>query len=296
MPVTSTCPVCGDNNSRLFLDGEDRLDICSVGSSRSLLSPGRILRCNKCRLAFRSFRPTIDELGQLYRDADDSIYEAELANRFRTAERHRRIVARYQRLPGSMIDVGCASGAFLRVMADAGWKVTGVEPSASQCARARKVLENRGEIKEEVLERAELPQGVDLVTMWDVLEHVGDPVSFLSGGSDLLRKEGLLILNVPFIDSVLARSLKSKWPLLLAEHLNYFTAQSLRLCASKANLDVIALGHRPVSFSMGYVLYRLSQHGLPGAKAISTLLKSTRMDALSVPIWMGEIYAVCRRK
>ena len=178
MPISSQCPVCRSADTRLFLDGDDSLSDHSVGSSRVKLSPGRILRCNACGLAFRSLRPLPEELSKLYRNADDTVYEAELPNRFRTAQRHRRIVERYHRDPGRLIDVGSASGAFLRIMADAGWCVIGVEPSASQCERAKRILAGRGEIRQDVLETADLPSDVDLVTLWDVLEHVTEPASF----------------------------------------------------------------------------------------------------------------------
>ena len=236
-----------------------------------------------------------EELARLYRDADDAVYEAELPSRFRTGLRHRQIVEHYQSGPGVMVDVGSASGAFLRIMADAGWTVIGVEPSRSQCERARRILDGRGEIREGVLETAQLPAGVNLVTLWDVLEHVSEPTSFLTQCADLLDKNGLLALNVPRIDSWIARAMGSRWPLLLAEHLNYFTLKSLSICASAAGLEVIASGSRPVSFSLGYVCYRLSQHGLPTGGAVSALRK-IRLQSKSIPIWMGEIYVVCRRR
>jgi SAM-dependent methyltransferase len=296
MPVCAECPVCGNKSTKLLLDGDDELGVNSVGSSRTKLSPGRILQCERCGLAFRSFRPKPEELARLYRDANNSVYEAELPNRFKTARRHRRIVERYRKQPGVMIDVGSASGAFLRTMADAGWKVLGVEPSASQCARAKEVLGIRGEVKQTVLENAELPAQADLVTLWDVLEHVTDPVGFLAQCAAPLYQGGLLFLNVPRIDSFISRSLGPRWPLLLAEHLNYFSAKSLRLCVHKAGLEVIAFGSRPVSFSLGYLAYRLSQHALPGAGTAATILKKIGADGVSIPIWMGEVFAVCRRR
>jgi hypothetical protein len=136
---------------------------------------------------------------------------------------------------------------------------------------------------------------VDLVTLWDVLEHVTDPVPFLRLSAAPLKKTGHLILNVPRIDSWIARATGSKWPLLLAEHLNYFSYKGLRACAAQAGLEVLASGSRPVSFSLEYVLYRLSQHGFPGTKAASGALRSVGLGRAALPVWMGEMLAVCRR-
>ena len=292
----SRCPVCNSTRTALFLEGEDRLAAESVGSSRTTLSHGRILRCSECGLCFRAFRPTAEQLGDLYREADDSVYEAEAENRMKTAQRHRKFVSRYFQHPGSVIDVGCASGVFLSVMADAGWKAFGVEPSSSQCRRAQELLRDRAVVDCRTLETATLPEGVDLVTIWDVLEHVPDPVEFLRLSQNLLRSGGYLILNTPRIDSVIARLLGGRWPLLLAEHLNYWTAGSLRECAKRAGLELVDTGSRPVSFSTGYVLHRLSQHGIPLTWQARELGRSLGFSlTASIPIWMGEIVAVLRK-
>jgi hypothetical protein len=84
------------------------------------------------------------------------------------------------------------------------------------------------------------------------------------------------------------------WPLLLAEHLNYFTVKSLRVCAADAGLSLIAWGTRPVSFSFDYVLFRLSQHGLPTG-VVSKFASAVGLEQKAIPIWMGEVYAIYRR-
>jgi SAM-dependent methyltransferase len=294
MAIISQCPVCGHSETSLFLDGDDSLIEKSIGSSRQKLSPGRILRCQNCGLAFRSFRPSPEEVARLYRQADDKVYETELPNRFRTARRHQAIVERFAKGPGRLIDVGCASGSFLRVMADQGWDVIGVEPSPSQVARATELLAGRGQIHQDILEHADLPESVNLLTLWDVLEHVVEPRSFLTRCAGLLEQDGVLALSVPRIDSFIATAMGRSWPLLLAEHLNYFTVKSLRMCATDAGLKMIAWGTRPVSFSLNYVLFRLSQHGLPTG-LLSKFASAVGLEHKAINIWMGEVYAICRR-
>lgn len=293
--TSGQCPVCNSFDSTLYLDGEDAIAPESVGSSRSKLSPGRILKCHNCGLCFRSLRPTPAQLADLYRVADDQVYEAETANRVKTAERHRKRISRYIQPPGAILDIGSASGAFLRLMVDTGWEAYGVEPSSSQCEKARRVLGSEAVIQECVLENAVLPGNFDVITLWDVLEHVTEPVVFLKHCSDLLRPGGYLFLNTPRIDSAMARTLGERWPLLLAEHLNYFTVESLRIGAQKSNLALVATGQRPVSFSIGYILHRLSQHNFPLIDAASRLAKLFRAEPLAIPIWMGEVFAVMRK-
>jgi SAM-dependent methyltransferase len=287
------CPVCNGFEAELYLDGDDsEIDPKSVGSSRTLLSHGRLLRCTSCGLVFRSFRPTSGQLSNLYRVADDITYEAEMPNRLRTARRHQRIVERHVLCNGSLLDVGCASGAFLRLMRESGWSVTGVEPSLAQARRAVEALGEGANIQQCVLQEASLKGGFDLVTMWDVLEHVTSPSEFLGLAAAQLRPGGYLVLNVPRIDSVAARLLRSRWPVLLAEHLCYFTVPSLRVCGERAGLRLIHEGQRPAAFSLGYIFFRAGQHHIPGSALIGRVLNALGASNWSIPVWIGEIYAV----
>ncbi len=280
----------------MYIDGDDKeISLESVGSSRTLLSHGRILRCKSCGLAYRSFRPHSEQLGRLYRAADDSRYEAEMPNRWRTAKRHKQIIDAYVREPGSLLDVGCASGAFLRVMRDAGWDGEGVEPSESQFSRASKLLGESSSIQQCTLQDASLSRDYDLVTLWDVLEHVTEPAAFLQLASSHLKTFGYLALNVPRVDGVIARALGSRWPLLLAEHLNYFTLPSLRLCGKSAGLRLIHTGQRPSAFSLGYIFFRAAQHNIPGSALLSRTLNGLKISEWSIPVWLGEIYAVFQK-
>jgi len=290
------CPICASENLRVFLDGEElELTPERIGSSRALLSYGRILRCNDCTFGFRQFRPSDEQLASLYAKADASVYEQEMAGRRWSAEKNAGIVLRHRAVPGRILDVGCASGTFLQVMLEHGWNGDGVEPSTVQFAIASKVLTDRCGLHHCSLQEAKLEGRFDVLSLWDVLEHVADPLGFLEQCKELLTRGGLIVLNVPDLDSVQARLLGRRWPLLLAEHLNYFNRDSLRQCAARAGLDWVATGRRPVAFSSGYILYRLSQHRFPLAATLRTLVGTLALANIRIPIWMGERYAVLQR-
>lgn len=290
----SKCPVCGSLRVALYLDGDDELSPQSVGSSRIKLSHGRILKCRDCGLAFRSHRPSPEELALLYRSAGDEVYEAELPNRRRTAARHQQVVQQYRPDAGRVLDVGCASGLFLKAMANVGWNVYGVEPSSLQFERARKLLGPDAQICQCTLQEVQMPK-MDVVTLWDVLEHVEDPLGFMQLCASHLDRGGLLVLNVPRIDSPTARILGGRWPLLLAEHLNYFTKESLAKCGEQSGLSLRQVGSRPVSFSIRYIAYRLQQHGVPLAAFAEGTLAKVGLGRAAVPIRMGEMLAVLER-
>jgi SAM-dependent methyltransferase len=292
---TLACPACGGLAAEVYLDVEDRPPAAAeFGSSRRRIVPGKILRCRSCGFGFRQTRLDPAELAEVYRRMDTAVYESELAGRERTARSHLRILERYV-TGGRLLDVGCASGLFLRGAADAGWQVTGVEPSERLCRRARAALQGRGEIHCATLEESRLQPGFDAVTLWDVLEHLAEPVTVLERCAGLLKPDGFLFANVPDLDSLEARLLGRRWPLLLPEHLNYFNRSSLRVCGARAGLRLVRFGRRAAWFSVAYIAYRLKQHGVPGSAALKKLA-ATRLGRILAPVRLGETFGVWKRE
>ena len=231
-------------------------------------------------------------MARLYADLDIDIYQSELRGRQATANRHLGIIRRYSR-PSRLLDIGCASGMFLRRAAADGWSVVGVEPSQQLSRLAKENLDGRGEIIPTTLQTASLTGAAfDVVTMWDVLEHVPEPAEFLRTAASLLRPGGHLFVNVPDLDSLQARLLGARWPLLLPEHLNYFNRGSLAYCGKQAGLLALHMGRRKASFSVEYILYRLRQHGVLGASAISRLAVRLGAGRIVIPVSLGELYVV----
>ena len=236
--------------------------------------------------------PSDEELERLYARMDPTLYESEQAGRLRTAVTHARIVQRYL-ASGRLLDVGCASGHFLDAASGAGFEVVGVEPSEGAVARARERLRGRGVVHHATLQGARLdPASFEGVTLWDVLEHVVDPKAFLSEVTALVRPGGFVLANVPDIGSLPARFMGSRWPLLLPEHLVYFTAASLRAAGEACGLAWVGSGRRLGWFSLGYVLRRLAEHGVPGSRLASGW---THRAGLSIPVPLGELYGVWRK-
>ncbi|MGA7521997.1 MAG: class I SAM-dependent methyltransferase [Acidobacteriaceae bacterium] len=291
-----SCPLCGQSGIQVYRPGgEGQLQHDSLGSSRTHVSHGTLLRCSDCSFVFSELRPADEDLHKLYREMDTTAYERESAGRQRTARVHLGIVQRYTR-KGELLDVGCASGAFLHEAAESGWTVTGIEPAAVLCEKARGALGGRGRVLCSTLQGANLPpSSFDALTLWDVLEHVSDPVDFLTRCGALLRPNGFLFANVPDISTLPARILGDRWPLLLPEHLNYFDRASLRVCGDRAGLRWIAFGKRPTRFTLEYIFFRMSQHRIPGTSSGYRLLRKSRPGQICLPVHIGESYGVWQR-
>jgi SAM-dependent methyltransferase len=293
----NTCPICESDSIRTYVDAPDEtLSPISLGSSRSAVSHGTILRCQSCGFGFLASRLSEEQLAELYSELDDRLYEAEAEGRVRTAIQHLKIVHRFI-ASGSLLDVGCASGAFLQLCAQNGFRVTGVEPATGLAKKAKEGLSGRGEVLCATLQNASLPPAsFDVLTLWDVLEHVPEPMEFLQLCGSLLKAHGYLFANVPDLGSFQAKVFGGRWPLLLPEHLNYFTRKSLALCAEKAGFGLLCLGRREAFFTVGYILHRLSQHKIPGATLCKQLVDSMRLNRQIVPVPLGETYGAWKRR
>jgi hypothetical protein len=161
-------------------------------------------------------------------------------------------------------------------------------------AVARENLAGSGQIECATLENSTLCPPFDVVTLWDVLEHVPDAIQFLTACRGLLNSGGYLFLNVPDLDSLEAKILGSRWPLLLPEHLNYFNRPSLLSCGENAGLKLLRVGRRKVWFSLRYIQSRLSQHRLTGTNLLRAVT-DTELGRTVIPVSLGETYAVWRR-
>ena len=154
---------------------------------------------------------------------------------------------RYVRPPGSVLDVGCAVGLFLRVAQERGWTAIGVERSAWAAEYGRRTwgLNILLDMRE-----ASRPPGYDAVTMWDVVEHLEHPHRVLEQAHSLLRDGGYLALSTVNSSSLGARRAGRDWRHLVPPlHLQYFTKASLFGLLRRAGFRPIA--HYPDGVCLG---------------------------------------------
>lgn len=135
---------------------------------------------------------------------------------------------------GRLLDFGCGNGAYLKLMADRGWKVVGVDVSTSAVERIRAQFGftvHNGTLPHIDLE----PESFDVITMWHVLEHVHDPLTVLREARQLLVPGGKIVIAVPNIDSLPFRWFGRHWfGLDLPRHLTHFTPTSISQILQRA--------------------------------------------------------------
>jgi 2-polyprenyl-3-methyl-5-hydroxy-6-metoxy-1,4-benzoquinol methylase len=169
-----------------------------------------LVRCSGCRLVFQHPQPSQAAMAALYYDDGDFAERLDGDLRDFTLLRAREKLALLDgagiRRGGDLLDVGCSSGAWLEVAGQAGWSGTGVELGAPVAERARR----RGlEVFTGTLEdaaRTDLgARRFSLITFWDVLEHLPDPLAALEIARGLLAPGGAVALTTPNVEGLYPR-------------------------------------------------------------------------------------------
>jgi 2-polyprenyl-3-methyl-5-hydroxy-6-metoxy-1,4-benzoquinol methylase len=206
----------------------------------------RVVRCS-CELVFVSPQPPRSVIEQAYDQDYYAPWEEQRNHRDQIWKERMRRVEAFQRSPGTLLDVGCGNGAFLRVAQSCGWTVTGTELSP----QAVRSLNGLSVIGGELWEAGLGDRAFDVVTCWHVIEHAADPRRVLEEMYRVLRPGGWLVLATPNIDDhlfrVAYRLARGRWPTLYEDderelHLFFFSGRTLSRLVTAAGFRVVELG------------------------------------------------------
>jgi len=267
-------------------------------------------RCGHCGHLFVHPRPSQETLDAFYMggryydkaEAEQDRLLREAAQRLRRLDR---LCLRFG-LTRRMLDVGCASGYFIKQAVDAGWQATGIDRSVTLAQRAREhaaTLVIDGILEE--LDLADSPYPV--VTAWEVVEHARDPRTFFSALVKNTVPGGLLALSTPLANGIPARMLGTKFPMLIPpEHLSLFTRRSINLLASGFGLEEVSyrsfsnLG--PASLASGFakLIFRRNIDQVSAAGRAACRLAGWALAWVPMAVdgagWGSEMEIVFRRK
>jgi 2-polyprenyl-3-methyl-5-hydroxy-6-metoxy-1,4-benzoquinol methylase len=161
-------------------------------------------------------------------------------------------------MSGKLLDVGCSLGIFLDEAQKAGWDVQGIEPS-QWCAEQGKKLFGLSIAQGTYRNIPELAQQFDVITMWDVLEHLDSPMDALRISHSALKDDGILAFSTVDIGSWYARFLGQKWPWLMTMHIYYFDRKRIRQYLEKAGFKLLQIRKYKHIVSGEYLLYKLKR-------------------------------------
>lgn len=231
----------------------------------------RIVKCMNCSLVFLHPKPSEKELKEHYRkeyffskrarDCGYTNYLKDKDNLLKTFRKRKTVIEKYK-TSGNILDVGCAAGYFLMVMKKLGWHVYGVDISSymSNIAKKRFGLKNIYNSKLEKVNFRDIR--FDVITFWDTIEHLPDPLKELNIARKILKEDGLLVIETQNINNILYKILGKKWHHFKPkEHLYHFSPKTIKILLEKSGFSIIkrksSLAGRYVSW--GFILEKMQR-------------------------------------
>ncbi|MBN1271859.1 MAG: class I SAM-dependent methyltransferase [Candidatus Aminicenantes bacterium] len=254
--IHKSCNLCRAKDTSLLFKGRDRF--------HSIPGTYHFVRCHQCGLMYLDPMPTSKELERHYpvdyipyskAIDDETNLLTRWDRRYGMYKRYRVVTQVAGREPGRVLDVGCATGNFLDAMRRyGGWQPVGVEPNrqASIYARERLGLEVfTGTLEEAGFE----DNSFDVVTMWDVLEHVTDPQATLQEVARVLRIGGILVMSLPNPETWELGLFGSYWVGWdVPRHLHLFTCDVIARYLEETGFELV----KTTSFCGRYHVFLLS--------------------------------------
>lgn len=228
-----------------------------------------------------------------YRDGGYAGFAA--ADAVRTAIAEDRLARlRSMASPGRWLDVGCSTGAFVAVASAAGLAAEGLEVSsvAVAAAQARGLTVRQGAVEDFTP-----ADPLAVVTAFDVIEHLPDPVAFARRVRPWLQRAGLLAMTLPNLASVAARVMGRHWFYYAApDHVHYFTPTTIRRLLGDAGFVDVTVHPATKPLTLDYATEQLIRM-TPVLAPLARALRAVTPRPLGRRLWplpIGEMLVTAR--
>lgn len=201
------------------------------------LEGGELICCNVCGLYFRYPQLDKSELDNLYEQGDIENWLYNKNDRFDWSQAKNWIEEKNIKNL-KVLDVGCFNGQFLSTLGNE-CKLYGIEIHEAAALKAQElgvkvVASNIDGIKS-------LNQNFDVITAFDVIEHVHNPYEFLTQLSYLLNDDGMLIISSGNTEALSWRIQKEKyWYCVISEHISFINPRWCHWAANQLNLELLS--------------------------------------------------------
>ena len=295
------CNVCGADAFEVVVPSRREpgrpVDLATVfRSSGDEPLQDQMVRCSSCGLHYVRPRLRWDLILEGYRGGSDESFVSQVTMRERTFRRGLRQIEATARPAGRrVLDVGAAGGSFLAAARERGYEPLGCEPSAWMCGFAR---ERYGlELHPGTIFDVPLPSGsVDLLTLWDVIEHTPDPRAVLDEAHELLARDGVLAMSYPDYGSLVARLMGRRWVFNLTVHLYYFERRTMGDLLRRAGFAPLRFRPYFQTLELGYVARRAAPYLGPLGGLATGSVRLAGLDRVPLQYWVGQTLVVARRQ
>ncbi len=224
-----SCPACAsERHATIYPQALDPITLDAFS----------VVQCGACGLAYTAPRPrSLDryypqeyrDYGPLVKGVLNRLYELRVKR-----------WTGWKPEGGAVLEVGCGPGLMLAAFQRRGWRVMGIERNAAMAESARR---NFGvDVTDAPIEALPADARFDLIVLFQVLEHIGDPVPLLKQCAKLLAPGGRVVINVPNLASWQSHFAGAKWLHLdVPRHLVHYTPETLSATLERSGLHLGAI-------------------------------------------------------
>ena len=254
----------------------------------------QVVKCKNCGIIYLNPRIKSDLIIEGYSEGSDEAFVSQGKGREITFRKSLKLINKYAK-KGKILDIGTAGGSFLHVAEQDGWEVLGLEPNKWMAEWGRK---NYGiNIKQGTIFDNKFPDNYfDVVSLWDVLEHVPSPKKTLEEVNRILKEDGILVINYPDIGSFIAKILKRRWMFLLSVHLYYFTPKTIKAILKDTGYDIVKIKPHFQKLGLGYLMWRMKAYSKMLHVLGTGFVKLFRLHNVQAPYWLGQTLVIARKR
>lgn len=295
------CNLCGSRDAELLYPSTlasatlNASDFRCTSSAYGVHPP--IVRCRVCGLVYANPRWDSNVVRENYSVVEDPTYVEEREGRVLTFQRNLQpfesLVAENSNTR-RLLDVGCHVGVMVELAQARGWEAWGIEPStwAAEQARARGLRVITATLADAGL----ADDYFDVVTMWDVIEHLTDPAAELRHVHRVLKPGGIFAIHTIDIESLFARLMGKRWPWLMEMHLYYFSPRTLGKLLGRTGFQVIRSSVQGRFVRLGYLATRIEPYSKPLYRALVAGITRLNLGAVAIPVNFGDLFTMYARK
>jgi len=231
-----------------------------------------------------------DELLAFYEETEDPLYLREEDARRATFTKLLGWIEGYHVDGRRLFELGSHALLFLSVASAHGWDASGIEPSRWAVEEGRRRFDV--DLRLGTAEQARPPDGsLDVLAMFEVLDHLADPAAVLSRLRPMLAPDGLLAGSVTDHHGAHGRLAGGRWPWFIRAHRTYFTPTTIGVVLRRAGFELVSWRAVPASVHLSYLAERARELGPTGP--LSAFAR--RADPLVPVAWLGEAAAFIAR-
>lgn len=284
------------------IDFEISCPLCRYSESKHLFNKNGypLVVCYKCKHIYVPIRPENNFSEKLYskdyfsdeRNSGYGDYIAEKKAIELTARSRLKRLGALKIKSRRLLEIGCGPGFFLNVAKDS-FCVTGVELSDFASGYAKKYFNLN--VCQGTLDKASFPSSYfDIVVIWDVIEHITDPVGLITEIKRILCPEGLLVFTTPDTSSYLCRLQDRSWRLFDPPyHLNYFNRENTVKMLDSVGFKVLKIESTWEWHSLRYLFHALAvYHSKRFFRWLKEFFCKSRIGNVNIPVNLFDIMTV----